>query len=87
MGIRRREGVTFEASGDRVVILDADATVMTTLNPVASVIWRALDGVRGVQELARDLIHEFEGVGEAELAADIAEFVDSLIAAELVDVL
>jgi len=78
MGIRRREGVTFEPSGDRVVILDPDGTVMTTLNPIGSKIWTELDGRRTIAELAADLAPEFDGVDEATLAADIADFVETL---------
>jgi len=78
MGIRRCEGVTFEPSGDRVVILDPDGTVMTTLNPVGSKIWAELDGRRTITELAADLAPRFDGVDEATLATDIADFVESL---------
>ncbi len=84
MGIRRAEGVTFEPSGDSVVILDADGSVITTLNAVGTVIWHELDGERDVAALARDLSERFEGVSESELEADIAEFVASLADAALV---
>lgn len=86
MGIRRREGVSFEPSGDRVVILDDSATEMTTLNPVGSLIWMALDGERGVDALAKDLVAEFDGVDEATLRADIEDFVSNLAEIGLVDV-
>ena len=85
MGIRRRDGVTYEPSGDRVVILDADGTVMTTLNPVGSAIWKALDGQPDAASLARQLIDDFEGVDEATLIVDIEAFLASLIDADLID--
>lgn len=84
MGIRRSPGVSFEPSGDRVVILDADGTVMTTLNPVGTVIWKALDG-RDAATLAEDLVADFDGVDAATLRADIEEFVAELAAANLVE--
>ena len=85
MTIRRRAGVSYEPSGDTVVILDADGTVMTTLNPIGAVIWKALDGERGAGELARDLISQFEGVTLVDLEADITSFVESLVESHLVD--
>jgi len=85
MPIRRREGVTFEPSGDRVVILDPAGTVMTTLNPVGARIWTELDGVRTTAQLAADLSPEFDGVDESTLAADIAEFIASLRESGLVE--
>ena len=86
MGVRRREGVTYERSGDTVLILDRDGTVLTSLNPVGSVIWDELDGDRGAADLARDLVERFQGVDEATLEADISTFIDSLLAAELVEI-
>lgn len=86
MGIRRRAGVSFEPSGDSVIILDADGTVLTTLNPVGAVIWKALDGERDVAALAKDLVADFEGVDEATLADDIEAFVATLVDSSLVDV-
>jgi len=85
MPIRRRDGVTFEPSGDRVVILDPDGTVMTTLNAVGARIWQELDGRREVSVLAADLAPEFDGVDATTLAADMAEFVESLREAGLVE--
>lgn len=85
MGIGRKEGVTFEDSGDTVVILDEAGSELTSLNPVGSVIWHALDGRRDVTQLAADLVHHFDGVTEGQLAADIEAFVGELAAADLVD--
>lgn len=86
MGVRRRNGVTYESSGDTVLILDMDGTELTSLNPVGSLIWKEFDGQRGVAELARDLVDRFEGVDETVLAADIEEFVASLVEADLLEV-
>ncbi len=86
MALRRRAGVTYEPSGDATVILDADGTVMTTLNPIGSVIWRALDGQRDAAALARDLVAGFNGVAVDELEADIRDFVATLAASDLIDI-
>lgn len=84
-GVRRKEGVTYERSGDTVLILDADGTVLTSLNSVGSVIWDELDGQRCTADLARDLVDRFDGVDEGTLMADIDAFVESLLAADLVE--
>ena len=86
MGIRRRAGVSYEPSGDAVVILDADGTVLTTLNAVGAMVWKHLDGERDAAALARDLVGEFDGVDEATLVADIEAFIASLVESSLVDV-
>lgn len=86
MGIRRRAGVSYEPSGESVVILDADGTVLTTLNAVGAVVWKELDGERDARALARDLVDGFEGVDEEELADDIETFIGSLVESSLVDV-
>jgi hypothetical protein len=85
MAVRRRDGVSYEPSGDTVVILDVDGTVMTTLNPIGAVIWKALDGERDAAALAADLSSEFEGVAAEELEGDIDRFIASLAESNLVD--
>ena len=85
MASRRREGVTYEPSGDTVVILDADGTVMTTLNPVGAVIWKALDGEREPVQLARDLADHFDEVDQPTLVADITTFIASLADSGLIE--
>lgn len=84
MPYRRAPGVTFEMSGDRAVILDADGSVMTTLNEVGSIIWQELDGERDVTKLAEDLAPRFEDVDTETLEADIEEFAASLLEAGLI---
>ena len=65
-------------AGDRAVLLDASGTELITLNPVGSLVWNELDGVRGPAELAAALHDRFTGVSLDELRADIAEFLDEL---------
>ncbi len=86
MGIGRKPGVTFEDSGDMVVILDESGSELTSLNAVGSVVWHEFDGQRDVEQLAADLSDRFEGISQEELASDIGLFVDELAEAELIDV-
>lgn len=86
MAIRRRDGVSFEPSGDTVVILDPDGTEMTTLNPVGAVIWRAFDGNRTAAELAAALITDFDGTTVDELERDIEDFAEELAGNGLVEI-
>ncbi|MEZ5247565.1 MAG: PqqD family protein [Acidimicrobiales bacterium] len=69
-----------------MVILNADGTVLTTLNPVGSLIWRALDGERDATALANHLVHQLEGVSVEQLERDIVEFIEELASADLVDI-
>lgn len=85
MPAKRRDGVNYEASGDGVVILGAEGSTLTTLNPVGSLIWKALDGRRDAAALAADLLGEFVGVTVEQLTADIESFVASLAEADLVE--
>ena len=85
MPAKRRDGVNYEASGEGVVILNADGTTLTTLNPIGSVIWRALDGHRDAAALATDLVDELVGVTLEQLTADIESFIASLTDVDLVE--
>ncbi len=86
MGIGRKSGVTYENSGDIVVILDEAGSELTSLNAVGSIVWHELDGHRNVEQLAADLLNRFEGVTAEELAVDIELFVGELAEADLVDI-
>ena len=85
MPFHRTDGVTFEKSGDRVVILDAEGSVMTTINPVGSLIWQALDGTSDTDSLVRQLAETFPEVDDAVLSTDVEEFLASMLEAGLVD--
>lgn len=82
---RRADGVVFERSGDRVVLLDRAGTTLVTLNPVGSLIWQELDGRREAAELAAALVDRLTGVTEEQLAGDIDEFLAELGAEGLVE--
>ena len=84
MPFHRTQGVTFEMSGDRIVILDAEGAVMTTINSVGSLIWQELDGERDTAALAQHLSERFPAVERADLITDIEEFLSSMSQAGLV---
>lgn len=85
MPYRQAEGVTSERTGERVVVLDAAGTTMTTLNPTGAVLWGAIDGARGVEELTDELVAEFPSVDRSVLLADVRTFVDELLADGLIE--
>ena len=71
-------------SGDQAVILNSEGTVLTTLNPVGSIVWRWLDGHRTLDELAQELSTTFDEVDRNRLATDLEKFINSLVEAGLV---
>ncbi|MEM9607931.1 MAG: PqqD family peptide modification chaperone [Actinomycetota bacterium] len=85
MPYRQAEGVTSERTDERVVVLDAAGTTMTTLNPTGAVLWGAIDGARGVEELTDVLVAEFPSVDRSVLQADVRTFVDELLADGLIE--
>lgn len=84
MAIQRADGVTFEPSGDTVVILGTDGNVMTTLNEVGTLIWNELGTSVEVPGLVERLAPRFPEVTAAELTADVEDFIADLAAADLV---
>lgn len=82
MRFARRDHVTAERSGDRVVVLDAAGTVLSTLSPVGTIVWERLPGSRA--ELVEHLQERFGEVAAEVLAADLERFLAELVAAELI---
>jgi hypothetical protein len=75
------QGVTAERSGDRMVVLDVEGRVLSTLSPVGSLIWEALPAP--VDSLLVRLRAEFPEVDPAVLETDARRFLDELCAAGL----
>jgi 4-hydroxy-3-methylbut-2-enyl diphosphate reductase IspH len=84
MTVRRADGVSYEPSGDSVVILDADGAVMRTLNEVGTLIWNGLSDHDEVPGIVSQLAERFPEVAESQLVADVEEFIASLAEANLV---
>lgn len=81
--IRVADGVTSEHSGARVVILSADGTTMTTLNPVGAIVWGELADAPSREALVEKLAARFADVEVSVLESDVAAFVDELCEAGL----
>jgi hypothetical protein len=78
MRYHRSSTVTWELIDQRAVILDADGSTLTTLNPVGTLIWRQLDQPREPAELGRRLADQFPGVELEQLESDAVSFLDRL---------
>jgi hypothetical protein len=78
------EGVVSESVGAHVVLVDPQGRELLTLNGVASVVWSALDGTRGVAEIAEIVTARFGGVEQDKARTDVAAFLSQLQAEGLV---
>ncbi|MEO1060381.1 MAG: PqqD family protein [Actinomycetota bacterium] len=85
MAYRRADGVTFEVSGERAMLLDAAGATLTTLNPTGTAVWRALDGSRGPEELTALLAEVHPDVPATALRSDVEDFLQVLAADELIE--
>lgn len=81
---RRSDDVVFELAGDRAVLLDQSGTELITLNPVGTLVWRALDRPGDVHGIVEQLSKTFPDVAVEQLETDVAGFLDELAAAGLV---
>ena len=81
---RRVDGVFFEVTGDRAVLLDSSGTELITLNPVGTVVWQTLDRPRSAAEVAEHLHANFPDVPKAQLLDDAEHFLVELAEAQLV---
>ena len=63
--------------GEAIVITPHDSN-LHTLNETATFIWDRADGTRTLEQIAAELLDEFE-VGEAELRADAIAFVETAV--------
>ena len=78
MRYHRSSTVTWELVDERAVILDAEGSTLTTLNPVGTLIWRQLDQPREPAELGRRLADRFPHVGLEQLESDTVLFLERL---------
>jgi hypothetical protein len=74
----RSSTVTWELVDERAVILDADGSTLTTLNPIGTLIWRQLDEPRDPGELSARLADQFPSVDRRQLESDAGDFLDRL---------
>ena len=78
MRYHRSSTVTWELVDERAVILDADGSTLTTLNPVGTLIWRQLDTPRDPADLSVRLADRFPPVDRHPLESDTGEFLARL---------
>lgn len=81
---RRVDGLTWDVADDRAVILDAEGAVLTTLNPVGTLLWEALDTPGDPVGLTDVLAQRFPEVDGAQLREDVDGFLESLLGEGLV---
>jgi hypothetical protein len=79
MHYHRSSTVTWELVDERAVILDADGSTLTTLNPVGTLIWRQLDQPREAAELGAHLADRFPSVDRHQLESDAGAFLSRLV--------
>ena len=72
--MRRAEHIVAEVAEGRAFLVNDRREELITLNPVGTMVWRALDGVKDTPALAAELIGEFEDVTSERLRTDIDEF-------------
>jgi hypothetical protein len=78
MRYHRSSTVTWELVDERAVILDADGSTLTTLNPVGTLIWRQLDEPRDPAAVGARLADAFPSVDRHQLEADAGDFLARL---------
>ncbi|MEE8603379.1 PqqD family protein [Euzebya tangerina] len=80
----RAPGVTAEPSGDRTVVLDAEATTMSTLNPVGALLFAQLVTPHTAAQLVEVLRRQFPDVPVTTLESDVDSFLAQMRSAGLI---
>lgn len=68
----------YEVVDGRAVLVDPTGSELITLNPVASMIWNALEEPTDANTIADRLLPEFEDVTREQLHADVVAFLEEL---------
>lgn len=69
--------VVAEPSGDRLVVMSIDASEISTLNPVAAIVWEALPATRA--SILDQLVGVFRHVDPETLAGDLDRFLCDMV--------
>ena len=83
--LKRRDDNVWRDLGDEVVILDEAGTQVCMLNKTAAMVWMLADGTRTLDEIAKSVCQRFD-VGLEAALADVREFSDQLLGADLAEV-
>jgi hypothetical protein len=78
MVVERAPGCTAEQVGDRTLVVDAQGRQITTLNPVGSLVWWAIDGTRDLEALTAEVLRQTAGAEPDEIRRDVERFVADL---------
>ena len=81
---KRSGGFTETAIDDEIVVMRLDNGDFFSLSGTAAAIWRLIDGTRDRAALLADLAEQYHG-DQADVAADVDEFVARLREMELLD--
>lgn len=84
MRVERSPGAVTEVVGERSLVVDPDGRKVVTLSPTGSVVWESIDGTRDLAALAEILVARTTVPSLEQAEADVAAFVDQLLAAGLV---
>jgi hypothetical protein len=82
--LARASGVLCEVVDGQATLLDADGAHLVVLNQVGTLIWEALEVPSDQAALTAAVLGRVRGVGSADVAGDVAAFVDQLRSAGLV---
>lgn len=75
---QRAESVTYDIVDGRAILVDPQGAELLTLNPVATMVWEALDGQRDVAALVAHLTDRLDDVDVEQAHADVARFIAQL---------
>jgi hypothetical protein len=76
--VGRAPGCTAELVGDRILVVDARGRHITTLNPVGSLVWQAVDGVRDLDAITAEVTRATTGADGDQVRRDVERFLAEL---------
>ena len=79
--IRKTE--MWRPEGDKIVIIDDNATYIHVLNVTASLVWKLSDGKHTIRDVVKALTDEY-GVSEEEAWNDVSELLQGLAEKKLI---
>ena len=79
----RAQHIVSRHLGAEAVLLNTQTEAYFTLNAVGASVWNLIDGRRTVAAIVQDLLPTFD-VAEAQLAEDVTELFQDLIAQQLI---
>ncbi len=74
----RAEAFVWRVVGNEVYVLGDDGLTLRVFNGTGSALWSLCDGTRSIDELARTIVEQFEGISFEDALGDVREFLDGL---------